>query len=84
MTYKALSIGERGLLSEAAEVIPGRLYLRRAVFTPHDTPALHFFSTDKLFVYEPFFLDFGPLNLSCIYGYCRLLKAKVRFIIGTV
>ncbi|OEH73661.1 serine threonine specific protein phosphatase [Cyclospora cayetanensis] len=77
MKPAGLSLGERGLLREAVEVLPGRLYYRKAVFPPHDTPAIHFFSVDKLFVYEPFFLDFGPLNLSCIFKYCKMIKAML-------
>lgn len=78
MTHVKLSTGELGLLRDAVQVIPGRVYFRRALLPPRDTPAMHFFSTDTLLVYEPFFLDFGPLNISCIYRYCTLLKSKVR------
>ncbi|KAF7458121.1 CDC14 phosphatase [Cryptosporidium felis] len=31
----------------------------------------YYFSIDDELVYEPFFQDFGPLNLRCIYKYCR-------------
>ncbi|KAL8445881.1 hypothetical protein Emag_004960 [Eimeria magna] len=77
MTHVKLSRGELGLLGEAVQVLPGKLYFRRAVLPPCETPAMHFFSTDREFVYEPFFLDFGPLNLSCIFRYCMLVKSKL-------
>ncbi|EEA06785.1 dual specificity protein phosphatase CDC14A, putative [Cryptosporidium muris RN66] len=32
------------------------------------------FSIDNELVYEPFFQDFGPLNLKCIYLYCRKVQ----------
>lgn len=79
MAHVKLSAAELGLLGEAVQVIPGKVYFRRALFPLRDTPAMHFFSTDTVFVYEPFFLDFGPLNLSCIFRYCDLLKSKVGF-----
>ncbi|KAL8270462.1 hypothetical protein Esti_005609 [Eimeria stiedai] len=78
MTHIKLSTGELGLLGEAVQVLPGKLYFRRALLPPCETPAMHFFSTDREFVYEPFFLDFGPLNLSCIFRYCMLLKSKLQ------
>jgi len=38
----------------------------------------HYFSVDQEFVYEPFFADFGPLNLSSVTRYCRILEAKLK------
>jgi hypothetical protein len=32
---------------------------------PAETAERHFFSIDFELVYEPFFADFGPLNLAC-------------------
>ena len=81
MAYAAfakLSSAELGFLKDAVEVIPGKLYFRREMCFPCETAGLHFFSTDRDYTYEPFFRDFGPLNLSCIYRYCVMLKAKVR------
>ncbi|KAL8424279.1 hypothetical protein Efla_002897 [Eimeria flavescens] len=78
MTHVRLSNGELGLLGDAVQVLPGKVYFRRAVLPPRDTAAMHFFSTDTDFVYEPFFLDFGPLNLSCIFRYCMMLNSKLQ------
>ncbi|OXB70351.1 UNVERIFIED_CONTAM: hypothetical protein H355_004446 [Colinus virginianus] len=44
---------------------------------PCDTPEVHYFCTDDKFVYEPFFADFGPLNLSCVCKYARMLDGKL-------
>jgi len=41
---------------------------------PKANSAFHYFCIDSELVYEPFYQDFGPLNLSCTYKYSRLLK----------
>ena len=30
------------------------------------------------FLYEPFYADFGPLNISCVYKYCKVLQTKLK------
>lgn len=68
-------------LAEAVEFIPRRLYwvsLHSPSLPKTAAPKTHFFSTDRELVYEPFFADFGPLNLGCTYRYCRLLDAKLQ------
>ena len=42
-----------------------------------DSADRHFFSIDIELVYEPFFADFGPLNLACTYQFCEKLRAKL-------
>lgn len=37
---------------------------------PQDTDEMHFFCTDEVFIYNNYFLDFGPLNISQIYRFC--------------
>lgn len=64
-------------LADAIEVIPDRLYWVALHTMPKNTLKSHYFSIDNELVYEPFFADFGPLNLSMIYRYCRLLEAKL-------
>lgn len=66
-----------GIPRDAVQVIPGKLYFFSCPRVPKDTNHLHFFSIDNCFQYEPFFSDFGPLNLGCIYKYTRLLEEKV-------
>merc|ERR1719419_1104547 len=36
-----------------------------------------FFTIDKKMRYEPFFMDFGPLNLACLYKFCIFLNNKL-------
>eukprot|EP00388_Colpodella_angusta_P007836 GDKJ01021860.1.p1 GENE.GDKJ01021860.1~~GDKJ01021860.1.p1 ORF type:complete len:500 (-),score=88.74 GDKJ01021860.1:937-2436(-) len=60
------------------EVIPGRLYWTSSAEIPKDTSSVHYFNVDRDFVYDPFFNDFGPLNLGKTYRYCRLLEKKLE------
>ena len=46
--------------------------------TAADAPDFHYFSTDDTLVYDPYFGDFGPLNVSQICRYCKLLEAKMK------
>jgi len=59
--------------SNAVEVIPGRLYWTEVKAVPSNTQNSHFFSIDKILVYDPFFADFGPLHLGMIWRYCKML-----------
>jgi len=60
------------------EVIKGRLYFASVDGTLRDTPSYHCFSTDASLCYEPFFSDFGPLNLSCLFRFCQELRGKLE------
>lgn len=72
--------GIRRYCVEVIEVIPGLFYfwpILPSAVPPEDTLSFLFFSIDSTFVYHPFSLDFGPLDLSCVVKYCRLVKRKV-------
>jgi protein-tyrosine phosphatase len=60
----------------AAEIIPNELYFVSLSKTPTEAPDLTFFCTDKDFLYENFFADFGPLNLGKLYRYCYALDRR--------
>lgn len=64
-------------LAEAVEILPGRLYWAALHVMPRSSLKCHYFSIDSDLVYEPFFADFGPLNLSMMYRYCQMLEAKL-------
>ncbi|CAE8687721.1 unnamed protein product [Polarella glacialis] len=64
-------------LAEAIELIPDRLYWVALHTVPKTSLKSHFFSIDHDLIYEPFFADFGPLNLSMVYRYCKMLEAKL-------
>lgn len=64
----------------ASEYIPDRLYfvtLKTSV-RPKSTPNTHYFCIDDELVYENFYADFGPLNLSLLYRYCTKLQRKLK------
>lgn len=65
-------------LADAIEVMPDRLYWAALHTMPKNTGRSHYFSIDSELVYEPFFADFGPLNLSLTYRYCKMLEAKLK------
>ncbi len=64
----------------ASEYIPDRLYfvtLKTAV-RPKSTPNTHYFCVDDELIYENFYADFGPLNLSLLARYCQKLNRKLK------
>ena len=64
----------------ASEYIPDRLYfvtLKTSV-KPKSTQNTHYFSVDDELIYENFYADFGPLNLSLLYRYCQKLNKKLK------
>jgi len=65
-------------LADAIEVLPDRLYWVALQKMPQNTIKTHYFYIDDDLVYEPFFADFGPLNISMVYRYCRILEAKLK------
>jgi len=65
-------------LADAIEIIPGRLFWAALHSVPRNTNRSHYFSIDQDLVYEPFFTDFGPLNLSLVYRYCKILEGKMK------
>ena len=55
----------------ASEYIPDRLYFvtLKTSIKPKSTANTHYFCIDEELVYENFYADFGPLNLSLLYRY---------------
>ena len=51
-------------------VLPQRLYYMTVLEMPLDTDEMDFFCTDEVFIYNNYFLDFGPLNIAQIYKFC--------------
>lgn len=62
----------------AVEVTPGRLYWVALNTAPKNTMKSHYFCIDNDLVYEPFCADFGPLNLSMVFRYSKMLDAKLK------
>jgi len=65
-------------LAGAAEFIKDRLYFASIRAPPRRSTDYHFFSVDNELVYEPFFDDFGPVNLAMLYRFCCHLADKLR------
>ncbi|KAL4716514.1 hypothetical protein ACJJTC_015942 [Scirpophaga incertulas] len=53
-----------------ATVQPGKIL--------NSTADTYYFCIDTELVYENYYSDFGPLNLSCVYKYCKLLNGKMN------
>lgn len=65
-------------LADAVEVIHDRLFWCALHSMPKSTAKSYYFTVDSRFVYQPFFADFGPLDLSCVTQYCRLLDGHLK------
>eukprot|EP00127_Corallochytrium_limacisporum_P004039 Clim_evm88s156 gene=Clim_evmTU88s156 len=63
---------------DALEIVPGRLYWVSFRGYPRTTEDTIFFSIDDTLCYEPFYTDFGPLNMGLLYRYCSILEGKFR------
>ncbi|KAG9397042.1 Cell division cycle 14 Cdc14 [Carpediemonas membranifera] len=68
----------KNTVRNAVCIIPNRLYFVSLTTVPPDTDDAHYFSTDQTLIYEPFELDFGPLNAGRLYKYCCMVTAKLR------
>lgn len=44
---------------------------------PKSTSCTHYFSVEDQLLYESFFSDFGPLNISMLYHYCIKVNKKL-------
>eukprot|EP00802_Teleaulax_amphioxeia_P015657 Tamp_15750.p1 GENE.Tamp_15750~~Tamp_15750.p1 ORF type:complete len:358 (+),score=55.50 Tamp_15750:407-1480(+) len=61
----------------AIEIIPGKFYWAVYDSLPKDSDKFHFVYTTDRFRYEPFYKDFGPLNLSQLWRYCHFIHEKI-------
>ena len=64
---------------QAIEIIPSRLYYASMTSMQAQAvgPNIEMFSIDKLLVYDPYYYDFGPLNLGQLYQFCQILNSKL-------
>lgn len=58
-----------------------KFYFTTIVPQRPDTNATHYFTVEDELTYEPFFADFGPLNLGHVYSYCRFLDQKIKVLV---
>lgn len=66
--------------SDAVTILPNRLYwvTLHTDTPPKNSAKSHYFSIDNTCIYEPFFSDFGPLNLGVTYRYCKMLDDMLK------
>ncbi len=76
------------LITVTISLILDRLYFATVFkgYVPKPNEDYHFFTIDNELVYQNFYLDFGPLNLSMLYRYCMKLTEylNVSIIILTI
>ncbi|KAL3892906.1 MAG: hypothetical protein SGPRY_014667 [Prymnesium sp.] len=65
-------------IAEKVEIFPGRYFWLCNRSCPPDTHDSHYFCTDDLLVYDPYYGDFGPLNISLVCRYCRMMQSKME------
>jgi protein-tyrosine phosphatase len=58
-------------------IIPNRLHFASISGHPRSTDEVLYFTTDFHLVYTPYFADFGPLNISAVVRFVRLLKGRL-------
>eukprot|EP00911_Craspedida_sp_UC1_P002270 UC1_evm2s1722 len=63
---------------QVSRIIPGRLSFASLRRAPASTPTTVYFCVDDELVYDNFYADFGPLNLSKLYRFCEKLNALLR------
>ncbi|XP_045159853.1 dual specificity protein phosphatase CDC14AB-like isoform X7 [Mercenaria mercenaria] len=69
---------EQDIIGSASEFIKDRLYFATLRTRPRSSAHTHYFCIDEELVYENFYADFGPLNLSMLYRYCCKLNKKLK------
>jgi len=64
----------------ASEYIKERLYFvtLKTSIKPKSTANTHYFCIDDELIYENFYADFGPLNLSLLYRFCTKVNRKLK------
>merc|ERR1719240_801164 len=64
-------------LAHSIEIVADRIYWVALQTRPTETAKSHYFTIDNEFIYEPFFQDFGPLNMCMVYRYCKKMEKKL-------
>lgn len=64
--------------NKSIEIIPGRLYWISDKNPPKSRTHAFYFCIDNDLVYEPFFADFGPLDLGKVHLFCKELEKLIN------
>jgi cell division cycle 14 len=62
----------------ALPIVPGKLYFTSLSHHPTSSEKARFFTVDYDLAYEPYFADFGPLNISMLVRFCRALRDHLQ------
>eukprot|EP01016_Furgasonia_blochmanni_P013076 TRINITY_DN1660_c0_g2_i4.p1 TRINITY_DN1660_c0_g2~~TRINITY_DN1660_c0_g2_i4.p1 ORF type:complete len:486 (-),score=96.22 TRINITY_DN1660_c0_g2_i4:205-1536(-) len=65
-------------IDAAVEIIKDKLYFLSEKNPPRNQPSAFYFCVDDDLVYEPFFADFGPLNLGKTYRFVTELEKLLK------
>jgi len=68
----------QSLESKSVEIIKDKLYWISDKNPPKNQPEAFFFNIDNDLVYEPFFADFGPLNIGKAYRFINELEKLLQ------
>ena len=64
--------------NKSIEIIPQRLYWISDKNPPKSRTHAFYFCIDNDLVYEPFFADFGPLDLGKVHLFCKELEKLIN------
>ena len=64
--------------NKSIEIIPGRLYWISDKVAPRSRTHAFYFNIDNDLCYEPFFADFGPLDLGKVHLFCQELEKLIN------
>lgn len=68
---------EKPGMGKAIEILPDKLFWISDRSPPKSQSSAYFFCIDNDLVYEPFFEDFGPLNLAQTHRFCNELNKLI-------
>ena len=63
--------------NKAIEIIPQRLYWISDKSPPKSSTHAFYFCIDNDLVYEPYYADFGPLDLGKVHLFCKELEKLI-------
>lgn len=71
-------LSDSTIRSRGIEIIPNKLYWISSKETPRNVSKTFFFNIDSDLVYEPFFFDFGPVDICKVYKFVLEVEALLK------
>lgn len=72
------------LCGRLAEVMANRLYLCSFYDHPESNDQIWYYCVDEDVHYDNYYTDFGPLNLSVLYRFCKKLDEKLKVAVSLI